>query len=111
MLPGMNQRQMHHAMKQMGIKQEEVEATSVIIKTPTHDIVIDNPSIQKVKMMGQESYQISGEERIAEQEAKLEINEDDIKTVMEQASVDEEKARQALEENEGDIAAAIVSLQ
>ncbi len=111
MFPGISQKQMKQAMKQMGMQQIEIEADEVIIRQKDKDIIISNPSVQKIKMMGQESYQISGDESVQERIIKVEINEDDIKTVMEQANVSEEKAKQALEEAEGDIATAILSLQ
>jgi nascent polypeptide-associated complex subunit alpha len=71
--------------------------------------MIRNPSVQKVDMMGQTSFQVAGE--IEEREAKAEISEEDIKTVMEQAAVNEEDARKALEASKGDLAAAIISLK
>lgn len=111
MIPGVNPRQMQRAMKQMGIQQEDIDAHQVIIRLADKDIIIENPSVQKVKMMGQESYQISGEEFVKEQEVSIEISAEDIETVMQQASVDENTAKKALEDNEGDLAAAIVSLK
>jgi nascent polypeptide-associated complex subunit alpha len=109
MIPGMNPRDMEKAMKKLGIKQHDIEAIAVIIRTKTEDIIIRNPSVQKVDMMGNNSYQISGTEEIRKIEP--EISEDDIKTVMEQAKVSKEAALKALKENDGDLAAAILSLQ
>lgn len=109
MFPGIDPRQMQQAMKKLGMKQEEIEATEVIIKCEDKDIVITNPSVQKVNMMGQESFQISG--TINEREKGIEISEDDIKTVMEQADADEESAKEALKESNGDIAEAILKLK
>lgn len=111
MLPGMNPKQMQQAMKKLGIRQEEIDAIAVIIRTKTKDIIIRNPSIQKVNMSGQVSYQISGEEEHRPIEQELEISEEDISTVMEQANVNKEKAEFALKENNGDLAAAILSFQ
>jgi len=111
MMPGMNPRDMQKAMKKMGIKQEEIEAVAVVIRAKNKDIIIRNPSVQIIDMMGQKSYQISGEEEIREIEEEIEISEEDIKTVMEQASVSKEKAEAALKENKGDLAAAILSFQ
>ncbi len=110
MFPGMNQRKMQAAMKQMGIKQVDVPATQVIIKTAEKDIIITNPSVQKVNMMGNETFQISGE--ISEQSADStpDISEDDVKTVMDQTGKDEETSRKAIEESEGDLAEAIMKL-
>ncbi|MBS3131472.1 nascent polypeptide-associated complex protein [Candidatus Woesearchaeota archaeon] len=111
MFPGVSPRQMQQMMRKMGIKQQEIDASEVIIRTPEKDIVITNPSVSKVNMMGQETFQISGniEERATSSEA--EIGEDDVKTVMEQTGADESKAREAIERNEGDLAAAIMELK
>ena len=109
MFPGMNPREVQKAMKRLGIQQEEIDAQEVIIKTPYKDLLIKNPHVSKVNMMGQETYQITGEEE--ERERKIEINEEDISTVMEQANVDEETARKAIEESKGDLAEAILSLK
>ena len=100
-----NPQLLKQAMKKMGVKQEEIEATQVIIKTPSKNLIINNPHIQKVSMMGEESLQITGaiEEEI--------ISEDDIKTVSEQANVSKEKAREALKKYNGDLAEAILSLK
>ena len=110
MLPGMNPRKVQQMMKQMGIQQVEVPATEVIIKTAEKEIIITNPSVQKVNMMGQENFQISGEIHEREISTTPDISEDDIKTVMEQANVSEDKARSAIEEAKGDLAEAIMKL-
>ncbi len=111
MMPGMNPKMMKQAMKRMGIKQEEIEATEVIIRTPESEIVILNPQVSKVNAMGQETYQVVGEAHVREKTTEPDINADDIKTVMEQAQCDESTAKTALEEAKGDIAEAILSLQ
>ena len=111
MIPGMNPRDVQKAMKKLGIKQEEVDAQEVVIKTSDKEIVIHNPQVSKVNMMGQETFQVTGdiEERALSSDA--EINEDDIKTVMQQTGVTEEKAREAIESNDQDLAKAIMSLK
>lgn len=109
MLPGMNPRQMQQAMKKMGIQQEEIDAIAVIIRTKTEDIIITNPSVQKVNMGGNASYQVSGQEEHRALEEELVISEEDITTVSEQASVSKEKAKEALEKSKGDLAEAILS--
>ena len=111
MMPGMNPRKMAQMMKRMGIQQTEIDATEVIIRTPDKELVILNPQVSKVNMMGQESLQIVGDIQERALETTPEINPDDIKTVMEQANVSEEEARAAIEENKGDLAAAILSFQ
>ena len=111
MMPGMNPRKMQQMMKKMGIAQVEVDATEVIIKCPDKEIVITEPSVSKVNAMGQETFQVVGNIQERELSSEPEINEDDVKTVMEQANCDKEKAKTALEKTKGDIAQAIIDLQ
>ena len=106
----MNPRKMQQMMKQLGIQQVDIPATEVIIKTNQKDIIITNPSVAKVNMMGQETFQISGDISEQEHTTTLEITSDDIKTVMEQAGVNEKIARKALEDAQGDLAEAILKL-
>ena len=109
MLPGINPKQMQRLMKQMGIKQEEISADEVIIKTNEKEIIITNPQVSKVNAMGQETFQITG--NIQEREIKKEIPKEDIKTVAQQANVSEEQAKKALEKTSGDLAQAILNLK
>jgi nascent polypeptide-associated complex subunit alpha len=109
MIPGMNPRDMAKAMKKLGMKQEEIEASEVIIKAADKDIVIVNPQVSKVNMMGQETFQIMGQ--VIERVREVTISDEDIKTVVEQTSVSEEEAKLVLKETNGDIAAAIIKLQ
>ncbi|MFH1641819.1 MAG: nascent polypeptide-associated complex protein [Nanoarchaeota archaeon] len=111
MIPGMNSRQAKMMMRKMGIQQQDIEATEVIIKTPEKDLVIKNPQVAKVNMMGQETFQISGEISEIEVLSELEINNEDISTVMDQTGVDEEKAKESIKQHNGDLAAAIMSLK
>jgi nascent polypeptide-associated complex subunit alpha len=106
MFPGMNPKMVKQAMKKMGMKQEELDAVEVIIKLRDKELLIRNPQVSKVNMMGQETFQVSG--TIEEVSG---VNEDDVKTVMEQASCSEDEAKKALEKTDGDIAEAILSLQ
>ncbi len=102
-----NPKMMERAMKKMGVKQEEIDAHEVIIKCSDKNIVVKNPNVVKIKMMGQESLQITGD--ISEEEQDV-FNEEDIKTVMEQTGCSEEDAKKLLEQ-EGDIAAAILAFE
>ena len=112
MIPGMNPRMMKQAMKRMGIKQEEIDdAEQVIIKCSGKEIIVDNPQVSKINMMGQETFQVVGEISERELSTAPDINEDDVKTVMEQTKVSEEEAQKAIEEAEGDLAKAIMNLQ
>ncbi|QQG39774.1 MAG: nascent polypeptide-associated complex protein [Candidatus Aenigmatarchaeota archaeon] len=103
-----NPKDMERAMKQMGIKSENVEALEVLIKCKDKELVIESPSVQKVTMAGQESFQITGAVR---ERSSSKFTEDDVKLVSEQAGVDEALARDALEKAKGDIAAAIMELK
>jgi len=111
MFPGMNPRKMQQMMKRMGIQQNEIEAYEVIIKTKEKEIVITNPSVSKVNMMGQQTYQVVGEETERLTSSEPDINDEDVKTVMEQADVTEEKAKQAIKKHKGNLAEAIMELK
>lgn len=111
MIPGMNPRMMKQAMKKMGIQQQEIDdAEQVIIKCSGREIIIDDPQVSRVNMMGQDTFQVVGQISEHELNSTPDINEDDVKTVMEQTGVSEEKAKEAIESAEGDLAKAIMDL-
>lgn len=103
-LGGMNPKKMAGMMKQLGIDQEEIVAKRVIIEKEDGKIVIENPSVMKIKVQGNESFQISGD--VNEESG---FSEEDIKMVSERTGKSEQEAKEALEET-GDIAEAIVKL-
>ncbi len=108
MFPGMGKidpKKMQQMMKQLGINQEEIEATRVIIEKSDGKIIIENPNIQKILMQGQESWQITGESREVKENSKA-----DIQLIMEKTGKNEKEAKNALENAKGDIAEAIISL-
>lgn len=110
MFPGMpkvDPKKMQSMLKQMGISQEEIEAERVVIEKSDGRIIIENPSVQRIKMSGNESFQISGDIR---EESAEKFSEDDVKLVAEKTSHSEEEAREALEKTNGDIAEAILKL-
>jgi len=108
-MKGMNPKQMQKLMKQLGIKMEELEGVKeVIIRLENKEIVIKDAAVTVITAMGEKSYQIVGKEEVRE---VLNIPEEDIKLVMEQAGVDYETAKKALEETKGDLAEAILKLQ
>lgn len=110
MMPGMNPRKMQQMMKQLGIQQVDIPAKEVIIKTEGKEIIIANPSVSKINMMGQETFQITGEVHEQETSSASEISEEDIETIMEQTGVDEQTAKKAIKQADGDLAEAILSL-
>ncbi len=116
MFPGMNPREMQKAMRRLGISDQQIPAELVIIKTQDKDIVFKKPSITKISMMGQESFQIVGEFTEVYKDKKIsdgaiEISEEDIKTVMTQTNCTNEEAIKTLEKTNGDLAEAILTLQ
>lgn len=112
MFGGINPKQMQGMMKKMGISQEDIPTEKVIIERVGGDkIIIEDPSVQRIKMQGQESFQISGEiSEISGTDESNEISEDDIRAVMEKTGCSEEEAKTTLEKNNGDLAEAILEL-
>ncbi len=99
---------MQAVMKQMGIAQDEIPASRVIIeKDDGGKIIISEPSVTKIRMQGQETFQIAG--NISEETGEPAISEEDIKTIVEKTNVSEDEARQSLEKT-GDLAESILEL-
>lgn len=108
MFPGLNPKKMQAMMKQMGIAQEEIASSQVIIKkTDNSEIIIKNPSVVKIKMQGQETFQISGD--IQEENQAPEISEEDVKTIIEKTNCTEEQAKSSLKKT-NDLAESILEL-
>lgn len=113
MMPNIDPAQLKKMMDRMGIKSTEIDAVRVVIEGRESDIVIEDPQVMQITAQGSTSFQISGNatEKPKEQ-PKVEIGDDDVKMVMEQAgSGDEASARKALEESNGNIAEAILKLK
>ncbi|MBW2995518.1 nascent polypeptide-associated complex protein [Candidatus Woesearchaeota archaeon] len=107
----MNPRKMQQMMKKMGIQQSDLDAKEVIIKLEDKELVFTNPSVAKVNMMGQETYQIVGTPEERELETKPEITDEDVQTVIDQTGASKDLAQKVLEKNEGDIAQSIVDIK
>ena len=105
-----NPRDMQKAMQRMGIQQQDIDAQEVIIRLADKDIIISNPQVAKVNMMGQESYQVSGTAREVTRSSTPDIKEEDIKTVMEQTGKTHDEALDAIKAANGDLAEAILTL-
>ncbi len=97
-------------MKRMGISQQEIDAVQVIIRCKDKNIIIDQPEVSKMNMMGQMMFQVAGESREEDISQKIEISEDDVQTVMDQTGASETDAREAIEKANGDLAQAILAL-
>ncbi|WP_458405798.1 nascent polypeptide-associated complex protein [Methanobrevibacter sp.] len=114
MIPGMNKKQMkqmERQMKKMGMKMDELEGVKeVIIRFEDKELIIDEPSVSLMNVMGQETYQVDGKAREVELEYEIVIPEEDIEMVANTANVSAEEAKAALEECKGDLAEAIMKL-
>ncbi|MFH1440014.1 MAG: nascent polypeptide-associated complex protein [Candidatus Woesearchaeota archaeon] len=115
MFPGMNPKMMKQAMKKMGVKEETLEVSEVIMKVvgSDKDLVFENPEVSIIDMMGQTTYQVIGEPIIKDRivDTTPDINEEDINTVVEQTNCTVEKAKEILEETNGDLAEAIMKIK
>lgn len=100
-------KRMQALMKQMGMSQENIDALRVVIEKEDGKIIINNPSVARVKMQGQESFQITGD--VEEVNSEEMISKEDIKTVIEKTGCSEEEARETLEETK-DLAETILKL-
>ncbi len=93
-------------MKKLNMKVQQIPAEVVIIKTKEKDIVISKPEVMLADMMGREVYQITGE--VSE---SVQVNEDDIRIVMDKTGRDRDTVVKKLEELNNDLAMAIMELK
>ncbi len=112
---GVNPRDLKRMLKRMGIEAQELEASRVTIETSDgKSLVVDSPQVIVVRAKGQPTmiYVVGEPKEVSQPQAKeVQVSEDDVKLVAEQAGVDEETARRALIESNGDIAEAILRLK
>ncbi|MFC6862227.1 nascent polypeptide-associated complex protein [Halomicroarcula sp. GCM10025817] len=134
---GMDPRKLQQMMEQMGIDMEDIDAEEVIIRTPEEELVFTDAEVQLMAAQGQKTYQVVGEpesrprdgtsgaadetesegtadeadEAETESSGPVTISEGDIELVAMRAGVDEATARQALEDNDGDLADAVDQLE
>lgn len=95
-------------MKKMGISQIQLPVNRVVFEMADGNLIINEPSVLKVKMQGQETYQVSGE---AVEESAESFSDEDIALVVEKTGKSKDEVREALEESDGDIAEAIIELK
>lgn len=105
MFPNMNPKQLEKMARQMGMQMENIEATEVIIKSPSGDILIKNPQVSKVCMGSTETFQVMGE--VVKADAG---KSEDIEILMEKTGISEERAKELLDET-GDLITAIKRAQ
>jgi len=111
-------RQIERMMRKLGMKVEPLEGISYveIYKEDGQIIHIENPEVIKMEVSGQTIFQISGGEisvleEEKEEEEEIEITDEDIEIVSQQAGVDRETARKALIVTKGDLVKAIMMLK
>ena len=111
----MNPRNAKRMMQRMGMNMGEMpDVQEVIFKTSDKEIVVENAAVAVLEMQGQKIFQVTGQvsERELQSEApKLVIPEEDAQLVADQTGRSIEDAKRALEENNGDLAKAILLLQ
>ena len=122
----MNPRKMQQMMKQKGIDVDEIDADSVVITTSDgEELVFDAPQVTRMDAQGTRTFQIVGEpetraagstsdEPAGGETAEADtqgIPEEDVAIVASRAEVPKGKAREALEAENGDLAAAIARLE
>jgi nascent polypeptide-associated complex subunit alpha len=107
-------------MQRMGMSMDTVpDVQQVVIRTSGKDIVIDEPQVAILEVQGQKMYQVIGgqvseqtlSQRQAAKAAQPMFSEEDVRLVADQTGKSLEKAKEALEECEGDLAKAILLLQ
>jgi nascent polypeptide-associated complex subunit alpha len=112
-----NPREAKRMMQRMGMSMDGVEdVTEVVIRTPSKEIVIEQPEVAMLNMQGQRIYQVVGgtvTERKPERtmSSKPAVSEEDVRLVADQTGKSVEEAKKALIECEGDLAKAILLLQ
>ena len=127
---GLNPRKMKQMMEQMGIDMEDIDAEEVIIRTPDEELYFSYAEVQLMEAQGQKTYQVVGDpesrERGADSGGETStddagsedaggddggIPDDDVELVAMRADVGEDAAREALEDADGDLAAAVERLE
>ena len=116
----MNPREQRRMMQRMGMNMDAIpDVEQVVIRTNGKDIVIDEPEVTILQVQGQKIYQVMGGQ-VSEQTptqrqtaaaAKPMYSEEDVRLVADQTGKSLEKAKEALEECQGDLAKAILLLQ
>ena len=122
---GLDSRKMQQMMKQMGIDVDELDVEEVIIRTSEEELYFSDAQVTKMDARGQETYQVVGSpdsrEKGSSDAGAIEsgdddaddggIPDDDVELVAMRAGVSEDQAREALEANDGDLAAAVSELE
>ncbi|XGI83245.1 nascent polypeptide-associated complex protein [Halorutilales archaeon Cl-col2-1] len=104
----MDPKRMQKMMNQMGIDIDEIDdVEEVVIRTSDKEYRFDDAQVTSMEADGQRTFQVVGNPEVSENEY---VSDDDVELVSERAGVDEETARDALVEADGDLAQAISDL-
>jgi nascent polypeptide-associated complex subunit alpha len=103
MIPNINPKQLEKMARQMGMQMENIEATEVIIKSPSGNIIIKNPNVSRVCMGSTETFQVMGDV-VREDSSK---SEEDIELIVAKTGLTKEKAEKLLKDADGDVVLAI----
>jgi len=116
---GMNPRKMQKMMKQMGIDMTELDAEEVVIRTSDEELVFTDAEVTRTQ--GSQTYQIAGEPESRERGAGEDegakegdseaVPDADVELVATRTGAGEAAAREALEAEDGDLAAAVSRLE
>ena len=121
----MDSRNARRMMQRMGMQMQELSSvTRVIIQSPGKEIVIEQPTVTSINVQGQKMYQVLGGKIVERspqvvsaqgvapiEKPAIQILEEDVLLVAQQAKVSMEKARETLVKCDGDLARAIIMLQ
>jgi len=126
---GLNPSKMKQMMEQMGIDIEDIDAEEVVIRTAEKDLVFTDAEVQRMDAQGQQTYQVVGSPEHRDRGAggaggdaeagdggengdgDGTIPQDDIDLVATRTGASEDRAREALEATDGDLAAAVERLE
>ena len=119
---GLDPPKMQQMMEQMGIDIDEIDAEEVIIRTAEEDLVFTDADVQRMDAQGQETYNVVGspEHRSREEGGDAGgvahtdeggIPQGDVDLVAQRTGAGEQRAREALEATDGDLAAAVERLE
>jgi len=122
---GFDPQKMQQMMDQFGIDITELDAEEVVIRTADEELVFTDAEVQRMDAQGQQTYQVigspesrprgegseSGGGAAETDDGGSDIPDADVEIVANRAGVSEEQARDALEEADGNLAAAVESLE
>lgn len=101
-----NPSQLKKLMKQMNVKQVNALRVEIFLDGG-NKLVINDPEVTKMEIMGEEVFQVKG----GNVKEEVSIPLEDVKLVSLQAGVSDEEALKKLKELNGDIARAIKELK